>query len=264
MDANAKGRARGGKTKRRARDSTPPKARPRAKRSSAALIPALPTCGAKTRSRIGECRNPAGFKTDHVGQGRCNLHGGATPVKHGRYSTITRSRIRDLITKHEEDPNPLDTLPELAAARALFQDFIERYDETTAALVAWHRQRTLNPEDQEALYAAINELSEIHQSGRIELTDSQVETVEGARRAVAELGEELTRPKSVLDISDAYRIVSEITKIVERVEKARNTNTITYEQLKRFLFGFERVLEARIKDEGLLSQIKSDLLGVNL
>lgn len=35
-------------------------------------------CGARTKSRAGFCRNRAGFKTDHVGTGRCHLHGGAT------------------------------------------------------------------------------------------------------------------------------------------------------------------------------------------
>lgn len=39
-----------------------------------------PRCGAKTKTRGGaECRNAAGFKTDHVGVGRCALHGGASP-----------------------------------------------------------------------------------------------------------------------------------------------------------------------------------------
>jgi len=35
-------------------------------------------CGAKTRQG-GKCKNPAGFKTDHPGSGKCAHHGGATP-----------------------------------------------------------------------------------------------------------------------------------------------------------------------------------------
>lgn len=35
-------------------------------------------CEAKTRSG-GKCKRPAGWGTDHVGAGRCKLHGGATP-----------------------------------------------------------------------------------------------------------------------------------------------------------------------------------------
>jgi hypothetical protein len=36
------------------------------------------TCGAKTRSG-GQCGRPAGWGTDHVGYGRCKLHGGCVP-----------------------------------------------------------------------------------------------------------------------------------------------------------------------------------------
>ncbi|MEA3401317.1 MAG: HGGxSTG domain-containing protein [Armatimonadota bacterium] len=50
------------------------------------------TCGAKTR-RGTPCKQPAGWGTDHPGEGRCKLHGGASPrgrdhpsFKHGRWS----------------------------------------------------------------------------------------------------------------------------------------------------------------------------------
>ena len=38
-------------------------------------------CGAKTRAGT-PCAQPAGWGTDHVGWGRCKLHGGATPTGH--------------------------------------------------------------------------------------------------------------------------------------------------------------------------------------
>lgn len=38
-----------------------------------------PKCRAKTKSG-GECRNPAGFHTDHPGFGRCYFHFGTTPT----------------------------------------------------------------------------------------------------------------------------------------------------------------------------------------
>lgn len=43
------------------------------------------TCGAKTRAG-GQCGHPEGWGTDHVGFGRCKLHGGNTPSgrKNGR------------------------------------------------------------------------------------------------------------------------------------------------------------------------------------
>ncbi len=36
------------------------------------------TCGAKTRAGT-PCKQPHGWGTDHLGEGRCKLHGGATP-----------------------------------------------------------------------------------------------------------------------------------------------------------------------------------------
>lgn len=38
-------------------------------------------CGAKTKARngAGSCARPAGWGTEHVGTGRCKLHGGNTP-----------------------------------------------------------------------------------------------------------------------------------------------------------------------------------------
>lgn len=94
-------------------------------------------CGAKTRGG-GTCKHSAGKRTDHPGEGRCWLHGGANPIKHGRYSTIKRPRLAELIATFEGDPDPLNILPEVTLLRALITDYVERYDEFTTALVAWH------------------------------------------------------------------------------------------------------------------------------
>lgn len=83
-------------------------------------------CNARARHG-GPCRNSAGFKTSHAGVGKCLHHGGASLVRHGRYSAIKRESLRALIEQYESDPDPLNILPELAAMRALFQDYIERY-----------------------------------------------------------------------------------------------------------------------------------------
>lgn len=94
-------------------------------------------CGAATRSG-GTCKKQAGWGTEHLGEGKCRLHGGATPIRHGRYSKITRPRIRELLDEYENDPAPLDLLPEVKLLRALLTDWVERYDEFTDALLAWH------------------------------------------------------------------------------------------------------------------------------
>jgi len=53
-------------------------------------------CGARKRQprHPGEtCARPAGWGTWHVGYGRCKLHGGATPYRTGRYSSVVRQFI---------------------------------------------------------------------------------------------------------------------------------------------------------------------------
>lgn len=91
-------------------------------------------CGATTRSGAS-CRHEAGWGTDHVGTGRCKLHGGSVPVgrasgqfKHGRYSRVHREELRDLIEEYAHDPDPLDLEQELAALRALFADYLSKPD----------------------------------------------------------------------------------------------------------------------------------------
>jgi hypothetical protein len=95
-------------------------------------------CGATTRGGT-PCTQKAGWGTDHVGVGRCKLHGGATPIKHGRYSLTHRETIGHLIQEHRESPDPLDTTEEIAVLRALAEDYLstkhgtENFDPETAA-----------------------------------------------------------------------------------------------------------------------------------
>ena len=58
------------------------------------LTKTYPICGAKKSQSEGPCTRPAGWGTDHVGDGRCKLHAGSSPIKSGRYSNIKRERIR--------------------------------------------------------------------------------------------------------------------------------------------------------------------------
>ncbi len=64
-------------------------------------------CGAKTRGGT-PCRRPAGWGTEHPGEGRCKLHGGCSPrghlhprYKHGRYAcheiVVTAEEVRGVV-----------------------------------------------------------------------------------------------------------------------------------------------------------------------
>jgi hypothetical protein len=234
--------------------------------------PSHPRCGAKTRRRQGTCGNTAGLRTNHVGQGRCWLHGGASPIKHGRYSTIQRERIRDLILKHEEDKDPLNILPEVAALRAMFQDYIERYDAHTDALIAWHQsyEATRVPLSEEKVMAfeAVVDEWEIRLKETTEPTPKQLADIASARafvdllRGNGPLG--ANKPRQVLDISDAYRILAEIGKMVERVEKIRAANAISRPDLNRIMQEMWRSVDARVTDEVVKNAVKEDWLRVAL
>lgn len=85
------------------------------------MAPTKPKCGAKTQSG-GECQHPAGYKTDHVGYGRCYRHGGANP--NGKKSA-QRIAAREAVVTYGL---PVDVEPMEALAQELRR---------TAGHVAW-------------------------------------------------------------------------------------------------------------------------------
>jgi hypothetical protein len=78
-------------------------------------------CGARTRSG-GSCRRPSGWGTDHVGAGRCKLHGGSSPS--GRKAARRKQAERAVVTYGL----PRDVPPEQALLEELHR---------TAGHVAW-------------------------------------------------------------------------------------------------------------------------------
>lgn len=59
----------------------------------------LPLCGAKKRTGEGTCTRPAGWGTDHVGTGRCKLHGGCTP-RHSKVGSEHPNYVHGLYSEH--------------------------------------------------------------------------------------------------------------------------------------------------------------------
>lgn len=89
----------------------------------------MTVCAAKTR-KGSPCQRPSGWGTPHPGIGRCKLHGGATPIKHGLYSKYTPESIRTKTTEFLQ-ADPLDLTSELALLRALLAEFLARYERYT-------------------------------------------------------------------------------------------------------------------------------------
>jgi hypothetical protein len=171
-------------------------------------------CGAKTRSG-SPCQKGAGWGTDHAGEGRCKLHGGASPIRSGRYSVITRDSIRDLVEHFESDESPLDVLPELAHVRALLSDFINRYEEIVDALMAWNAAEYREAQDQKRK----------------------------------------PRPQRLPSLEDAILFLRTAAKIAQDEKKLQLENAVSRKDLLRIFTEQRRVLENEIQDPGLRQRI---------
>lgn len=168
-------------------------------------------CGAKTRSG-GACKQAKGARTDHPGVGRCWLHGGATPVRHGMRSTVHTARLGDLIEKHLQNPDPLNLLPEVAQLRAFAEDLMGRWESiygVDGALLAWHESFN-NPE-------------------------SPVQP----------------KPRQLPDFSAVSTVVDRVGAMVDRIQKHKAEGVITLETLNRVLRQHGVEVVAAVKEFGL-------------
>jgi len=203
-------------------------------------------CLGRSRIREGEnegkwkyCYSRAGAGTTHTGHGRCKRHGGSAPSVENRYAAMLNDNISGKIAKFLNDPNPLDLRAELAAARALFEDFTERYDEFVDAVIAWHASFH---DDRRGLHdAPLYHFDAIRHAYRSlahdrfhEATDEDLhraleegvraERMEWAARMAEQdrrsrLDLKVEKPVKVLDISHAARILKIITEITTTIMK---------------------------------------------
>lgn len=225
--------------------------------SSAAPVSGGRHCGdwgGKKRQTREPCERPAGWGTPHPGTGKCKLHGGSAPIKHGRYSVIKREELRELIEEFEADPDPLNIFPELATLRALVADYINRYEAYTEALIAWHI--SWRPTQRPLPAAAIGSLKELldeyeswldPRSEEEEAEDGpnrQHDTLDVCRGILESLETpDHGKPPQVLDIADAYRILDAIGKMVEREHKRRSANYISRPEFYRIMAAMGHVVE---------------------
>jgi len=85
------------------------------------------------------CKQRAGHRTDHPGEGRCAWHGKGGVLKHGRYSTVSRKSLREhLVRIKEESADRTDLTEEVDMLRAIAADFVDRYEEIVDALLNWN------------------------------------------------------------------------------------------------------------------------------
>jgi hypothetical protein len=210
----------------------------------------------------GPCTHEKGWGTPHPGEGTCRKHGGLGSARaalvcttHGRYSKLQRPRIRELIEQYEKDPDPLNLLAELAALRAHYQDFVERWDETSHALVAWWQswsltRRAWTTEELRAFRELLNDFEERFRTESTELTAPQQSSLTLGRAFVDALakGHDKGRPKQILDLGHATQMLVDIAKVVERIERMRNSKVISQMELFRVMGQMGEVVKRQVSD----------------
>jgi hypothetical protein len=226
-------------------------------------------CRGWNSKRKKYCGSRAGLRTAHPGVGRCHLHGGQKAdgdarVTHGRKSTIQGERIKALIETHLKDPQLHDVSMTLATAKALMDDFIERYYELTPALMAWYASSEPISEDERlALLRCLDELEALY--GEKEITGRQTEALATARAATSRLAEPRPeKPHKVLDIADAVGHADVISKIIHRVNMANAGNAISYARLAAFMFNLRNELDGLIPDREHLRRVVARVMQIRI
>lgn len=184
-------------------------------------------CGAKTRSGT-PCTQVAGWGTQHVGVGRCKLHGGASPIKHGRRSRYTTAYrpVQQILEQLERESveEQMDILPEARLIRALAQHFVQRHTEIVGALLDWN--------------------------------------AEEAREAASERRQ--PRPQRIPEIEDAAKLLEAASRVVDRIHKQRSADAISRADLMRLMGEMARVVERHIGDGETLEKIRDDWLTIRV
>lgn len=200
----------------------------------------------------GYCYARAGQGTDHLGYGRCKLHGGATDNEAMRYAALGNPAIAELVAKYLEDPDPLNLREELAAGRALFKHFVDEWGAISDALLAWHasfdkKRRGLHDKplyNIEVIEQAVKMLGGESPKSIAHLQDVLEEAIvkvrERRRLAYLERGEEfaedlrIEKPVKVKDISYGVTILKVIQGLVDTIikhEKEAHLSVFAFEQL---------------------------------
>lgn len=94
-------------------------------------------CGRPTRQREGNCERPAGWGTDHPGDGPCKLHGGSLPVVRAKAKErILEAEVRGELTQRGwgQVTDPLGAFADLAGEILAFKELCR---EQINALSVW-------------------------------------------------------------------------------------------------------------------------------
>lgn len=179
-------------------------------------------CGAqlrkKERGRL--CQQPKGFKTPHLGQGKCWLHGGLTPIKTGLSSLIKHGRLSDMLRKIGEiDHDIMDLTPEINLLRAMTIDFVNRYEDFVVQLETWY-----------------NAIDEMRRAGQ----DHPPPPI----------------PRKYPNLEDAGQLLEAISRMVERIHKITREGSITLPTFRGLMTEMGMIVANEVEDTTILEKIE--------
>jgi len=152
------------------------------------------TCGAKTRAGT-PCRRPAGWGTDHVGVGRCKLHGGSqhrgpqsAHFKHGLYCRYLPPKMDE---RAEQVPV---TLEDLGSGI-----------EEAVGIIHWARELATGPGSTPPLMVINALLNAIEAKQRVKKLAEDVDPTPLQAEIIAQLAGELMDAIERAGIPESYR-----------------------------------------------------------
>lgn len=184
-------------------------------------------CGHPRRSRPGLfCRRQAGFNTEHPGQGRCHLHRGNNQG----------AKIRK--KKGTADSSKIKVHPYDAIMHHSLAD----------------KWRQLSQSD----YDALDLLPEAHllRALIVDFVNRYEKMSEALLLWYAKKSD--TKPRRVMDIADAYRMVDSLGKLIERVHKIRQEGAITLETFRRVVEAMGMIVAKHVPDADTLGSIERE------
>lgn len=177
-------------------------------------------CNAQLKS--GDlCVKPAGWRTDHPGQGRCFHHGGrgsSGATTHGWYSNLEHRAVAETLDGLATiDLNVMDLMPEVQLLRALTIDFVNRYETFVDALMSWYEDPQSN-----------------------------------------------SRPRKVMDLSDASHLVESISRIVQRMHHIQSEGAISLDTFRRVTEHMGVIVARHVKNTVTLNRIEAEWMALAL
>jgi hypothetical protein len=137
-------------------------------------------CNGRRESKTKYCTRPPGWGTDHVGEGRCKLHGGKSlkgsdspRFKHGRYSKYSKlpGYLVDAYEKNLSDPDLMNMENEIALLESLADYELSKlnshkesdywYTELNKAFLRLDQQVNAQSIDQDKAIDALETLKEV-------------------------------------------------------------------------------------------------------